>query len=111
MGTLVHGYGPTGHRIEDRTLSHIKIVVGLKLDRGQSFFLSWNLRSEEGSGRISVWISATTPLQFRFAQSVRPEINRRWIEYMMMNSFGPRGVVVVDENDAEVMKPIPPGLL
>jgi hypothetical protein len=111
MGTLVHGYGSTAYEIDDRTLSHIKVMVSLKLDRGHSFFLSWERPSEQGSGRVSLWISASTPLQFRFKKSRRPEITRRWIEYMMANSYGPRGLIVVDEESADMTHPLPPGLL
>jgi hypothetical protein len=111
MGTLVHGYCTTAIQVEERKLAHIKIVVSLKLDRGQSFFLSWSSLPAEGSGRISLWISASTPLQFRFTSLQRPEINRQWIEYIMTNSYGPRGAIIVQEDDANIGKPLPPGLV
>ena len=95
-----------GYTIDDRKLAHIKVLVSLKLDRGESFYLSWTRTSEEGSGRVSLWISVGTPLQFRFHERSRPDINRAWIAYMMANSFGPRGVIVVDEDVAEAGEPI-----
>lgn len=111
MGTLVHGYGAAGFEIDDRKLSHIKVVVSLKLDRGESFYLSWVLPPTEGTGRVSLWMSRDTPVQFRFSEGERPTFNRQWIEYMMSTSFGPRGVIVVDEDDANVGTPMPVGLI
>ena len=111
MGTLVHGYGAAGFVIEDRKLAHIKVVVSLKLDRNESFYLSWVLPPQDGSGRVSLWMSRDTPVQFRFSERQRPAFNRQWIEYMMSTSFGPRGLIVVEEDDANIGKPMPAGLL
>lgn len=110
MGTLVHGYGGAGFEIEDRRLWHIKAVVGLKLDRGEAFYLSWVQPPQEGCGRVSLWMSRDTPVQFRFTEDRRPDYNRQWIEYMMANSFGPLGLIVVDEEEASMSKPVPTDL-
>jgi len=111
MGTLVHGYRVAGYDIEDRKLSHIQMLVGMKLSRGESFYLSWQRPPREGSGRVSVWVSTFTPLQFRFLSRRHPEINREWLEYMMVSSFGPRGVIVVDEDDPIIGTPVTPSLI
>ena len=111
MGTLVHGYGAEGYSIEDRKLSHIELLVALKLSRGESFYLSWQRPPREGSGRVSVWVSTATPLQFRFTTGHHSEINREWLEHMMRCSFGPRGLVVVDEDDPIIGTPVAPSLI
>lgn len=100
MGYLAYA-GLDEYEFEDRTLAHLKVAVGLKLRRQESFFLSWSKPAEEGSGRCSLWISPSTPLVFRFAGSRAPELNRVWIEVLSSLSHTPRGLILISESEAE----------
>ena len=100
MGTLIHG--DVGRfEIDDRTLAHVKIAITTKLRRQQSFLLNWTIPAEQGSGRVSVWLSPAVPLQFVFAAPKPPELNRHWLEALERSSHGVRGMVLLHENEVE----------
>lgn len=100
MGHLAYA-GLAEYEFEDRALAHLKVAVGMKLRRQESFFLSWSKPAEEGSGRFSIWISPHTPLVFRFAGSRAPELNRVWIDVLSSLSHTPRGLIMISESEAE----------
>lgn len=98
MGHLIHGTNE--YQFDDRVLAHLKIAVGQKLSRQESFFLSWVKRAEEGSGRVSVWMSPYVTVAFRFSGSRRPEINEGWVKAMISLANTQRGLVVITEDEA-----------
>lgn len=98
MGTLV--YGDSGRfDIDDRTLAHLKIAITTKLRRQESFLLNWTIPAEQGSGRVSIWLSPGVPLQFVFSVPRPPELNRQWLEALERSSHGIRGMVLIHENE------------
>lgn len=104
MGHLIHGTNE--YRFDDRVLAHLKLAIGQKLSRQESFFLSWTKPLEEGSGRVSVWVSPYATIAFRFSGSRPPEINEAWVKAMISLANTPRGLVVISEDDAtRVVKP------
>lgn len=100
MGQLVYA-ASTPFDFDDRLLSHVKIVVGAKLRRKESFYLSWTVPSAKGSGRITVWLSPSIPLQFRFRNNAPGDINRVWIRALELSALGDSGVVIIEEDGAE----------
>lgn len=100
MGYLIYGAGAE-YEIEDRALAHLKIAVGQKLRRQESFFVSWSNTLEQGSGRISLWVSPSIPLIFRFAGSRAPELNPIWLGVLRDLAHTPRGMVLLTESEAE----------
>ena len=100
MGFLIYGSGAE-YEIDDRTLSHLKIAIVAKLRLQESFLINWTVPPEEGSGRVSLWLSPAVPLQFRFSGSKPPELNRVWLEALALSSHGTRGMVVMPESEAE----------
>lgn len=100
MGMLIYGSGDE-YEIEDRALAHLKAVIGAKLRRQESFFLSWANDTEHGSGRRSVWLSPSIPLQFRFYGSRAPELNRAWIEVLSDSAHTPRGLLLIPESEID----------
>lgn len=103
MGYLIYG-NASEYEIDDRALAHLKVVVGTKLRRQECFFLNWANEPEKGSGRISVWVSPTIPLQFRFSGSRPPTLNRVWLEVMSDLSHTSRGLVLLTEAEAEAIR-------
>jgi hypothetical protein len=99
MGELIYGAG-TRYEFDDRVLTHVKVAVGLKLRRNESFYLSWTVPVTSGSGRVSIWISSAVPLQFHFAGSRPPAVNRTWLEAIIASAHSDRGMVIIPEDAA-----------
>ena len=64
MGRLHYGDRP--YTFEDRALIHLQVVVGAKLRRMESFFLTWTPTEQGGSGRLSIWLHPGIHLVFEF---------------------------------------------
>jgi hypothetical protein len=99
MGIL--HYDRRAFEFEDRLLVHIQVVVGLKLRRGECFYLSWLPGRESGAGRQAVWIATGVPLHFEFAGSRIPSVNRRWIEHLVTGSHSGMGLNLSDDLNRE----------
>lgn len=98
MGVLVYA-GALRHEIDDRALAHLEAAIVTKLRHQESFMLSWTLRPEQGSGRISLWISPAIPLQLEYSGSRRPTLNRDWVEAMVRLSSSARGLILIPESE------------
>ena len=71
---------------DDRMLAHVQIVISTKLRRGENFFLTWTLPASNGSGRHALWIDNGVPLHITYSGSRPPQINREWIEALILSS-------------------------
>lgn len=101
MGYLIYGFGME-YEVEDRTLAHLKAAISYKLRKKECFFVSWGNPVEKGSGRISLWVSPDIPLVFKFSGSRPPELNTIWLDVLCALANGPRGLVVLTEQEAEM---------
>ena len=99
MGYLL--YDSHDYEFEDRTLAHVKVAITAKLRKQESFLLSWVMPPERGSGRISLWMTPSIPLGFRFSGSRAPELNQTWVQVLHDMSNSARGLVIVSEKEAE----------
>lgn len=102
MGFLLYG-GCSRYRFDDRTLSHLKIAITAKLRLQECFLLSWRVPSAEGSGRVSIWLSPSIPLEFVFDERTPAQLNRLWLEALARSSHGLRGMIALHEADAAAM--------
>ncbi|QDZ15161.1 DUF7882 family protein [Humibacter ginsenosidimutans] len=100
MGFLLYSDG-SEYEFDDRTLAHLKVAITSKLRLKEGFLLSWRVPAEEGGGRVSLWLSPAIALQFRFTDATPPALNRKWLEGLSRSSHGPRGMIVLSEEDAE----------
>lgn len=100
MGQLIYGSG-TSYELEDRTLAHVRLAAGAKLRRQESFYLSWSVSDDPLMGRVSVWLSPSTPLQIHFLGNTAPAINPVWIRALELSAVGDRGMIVMAESEAE----------
>jgi len=100
MGYLMYS-NAAEYEFDDRTLAHLKVAINMKLRRQECFLMSWTNTVEKGSGRVSLWLSPNIPLVFRFSGSRAPQINEAWLRVLNEFSHTPRGLVVVDEKEAE----------
>lgn len=97
MGKLVYGSAATHIELDDRTLAHLKFVIIMKLRRDEKFTLSWQHGQEGGGGRTSIWIHPTIPLQFVFNGGKAPQLNKAWIEALMLSANSTGGLQLIDE--------------
>jgi hypothetical protein len=93
--------------MDDRLLAHLKVVIVAKLRRGEPFLLSWTLGAAEGSGRKSLWMHPSIPLQFEFDGSRRPTLNRAWLDELMASSMTNQGMLITDEPPEQPESDIP----
>ena len=96
MGTL--HYGGRRTEFDDRLLAHLHIVIVQKLRTGTGFAMSWMNALSAGNGRTSIWIDRTIPLQFDFAGSRPPAINREWLAELQRSADSSTGLVVTGED-------------
>jgi hypothetical protein len=99
VGKLV--YNALGHSfdIEDRTLSHLRMVFMNKLRRGEAFMFHHTVG--DGSGSRTLWIHPSVPLVFHFYGSRQPALNRRWIDALMYEANSPAGLALLPEPDGD----------
>lgn len=83
-------------QFEDRLLTHLQLVVGLKLKRSESFYLSWLPGRDTGAGRQAVWITNGVAMHFEFSGSRTPPLNRQWIEHLVMSASSGNGLNLSD---------------
>jgi hypothetical protein len=82
---------------DDRTLAHLQIVIGAKLSRNESFYLSWKDSTSIGDGRSSIWLHPAIPLRFKYSGGRPPAINPTWIRNLLADSHTPAGLRIGSE--------------
>ncbi|MGV8882040.1 MAG: ATP-dependent DNA ligase [Rhodoglobus sp.] len=97
MGYLLYGLPAESIEIDDRTLAHIKIVMLAKLRRDESFAFSFEYDLSNGSGRSTVWVHPTIPIQFKFLGSRQAVINRAWLEALIVSANSVDGLRILPE--------------
>lgn len=97
VGTLYYGDARTAIEIEDRALAHLKFVILSKLRRNEGFGFSWAKGVDLGSGRSTVWMAPSIPLQFDFSTVSRPPLNRAWLEALNQQAATSGGLTLIDE--------------
>ncbi|ROP48236.1 MULTISPECIES: ATP-dependent DNA ligase [unclassified Rathayibacter] len=90
---------------EDRLLGHLQVVIGTKLGRGESFYLSWKDLPAVGSGRTSIWLHPASALRFRYASADRVVLNQAWVRRWIADSYAPGGLRLTDEPEPEGDRP------
>lgn len=106
MGTMFYGGSATPIHIEDDALAHLKVVIAIKLRRGESFTLSWVHPEGEARGRSTVWLHPSIPLRFVFDDPEPPSISREWIEELAQSANTSGGIQLVAHHfDIEQVEP------
>lgn len=105
MGKLLYGASGVEIEFDDRTLTHVQIVIANKLRRRESFFFSWRDDNAVGDGRSSIWLDPSVPLYFKYFGARVPSINRTWIDLLTVSANSSGGLQLVQEPDAA---PTPP---
>jgi hypothetical protein len=96
MGRLTY-VDTTTIDLDDRILTHLQVVIGLKLRRREPFYFSW-ADPTGGGGRNVIWVHPSTSLRFHFDGSRRTSINRAWIDALMIAANSADGLRVLPES-------------
>jgi hypothetical protein len=96
MGTLTYN-GSVKAEFEDRTLAHLRVVIGIKLRRNESFYLSWRDDQNIGDGSTTIWINPAAMLTFKFHGSREVQLNPRWIDALTQLAHSNSGLRLVPE--------------
>jgi hypothetical protein len=86
---------------DDRLLAHLQIVIGQKLRRNESMYLSWKDDNRIGNGRTTIWLHPSIPLIYKYFGGRMPRINPLWIEALAISANSAGGLQILPE-------PIPP---
>jgi hypothetical protein len=84
-------------QLDDRTLTHLEIVIVNKLRKGDGFLMSWKDSPEVGDGRSAVWMHQYMLLHFKFEGSRVPQINTEWLAQLAASADSSRGLIVTAE--------------
>jgi hypothetical protein len=82
---------------DDRLLAHLQVVIGNKLRRDESFYLSWRDDSTMGGGRMSIWVHPHATLVFKYHGSRAPSLNPAWLDALMYTANATTGLYAVPE--------------
>ncbi|AZS41853.1 hypothetical protein ABTZ44_09310 [Microbacterium oxydans] len=96
MGTLEYNSSRPPIKVDDATLAHLKIVIGTKLRRHESFMMTWLPEEKNPAGRLTIWMHPAIPLILAFDGATMPEIDTKRIE-RMMEHLNARGELVLDQ--------------
>lgn len=82
--------------IDDATLAHLKVIIGTKLRRQESFMMTWHPREGGDPGRVTVWIHPAIPLQFLFESADAQPVEKTRVEDMM-KALNASGELVIED--------------
>ncbi|WP_334148234.1 DUF7882 family protein [Microbacterium sp.] len=96
MGTLEYNSSRPPIEIDDVTLAHLKIIIGTKLRRQESFMMTWLPDRENPIGRLTAWVHPSIPVILAFDNAKMPKIDPKRIA-RMMESLNSAGELLIDD--------------
>lgn len=109
MGTLIYD-GADGFTFDDRVLAHLQAVIQTKLRRREGFLLIWTDRTAGPVGVLrSIWLDPAISVQFVFAGTTLPELNRDWLTILSERANSNSGLMLEDDLRAEIREEVPEG--
>ena len=96
MGTLEYNSSRPPIPIDDVTLAHLKIIIGTKLRRQESFMMTWIPEGDGVPGRLTIWMHPSIPLAIAFDDPTMVAIEPKRIE-SMMETLNARGELMLDQ--------------
>lgn len=97
MGFLYYGNNSYAIKIDDRPLTHLKIVLLSLLRAGKSVAFCFETPHDADSGRETLWISPSTEIRFRFNGSRAPRVNEQWLQLIIATADTSSGLRLVAE--------------
>lgn len=87
-----------GYRLDDRVLLHLKIAIGVKFRRLESFVFTLHATElPSGRGRRVFWMHPSIPLEFTFESSAPQPVNPVWVERLVAAASTEEGLRVLRE--------------
>ena len=102
MGELRYG-NASPVVIDDRTLFHLQVVIGAKLRRRESFYLTLG-SVEDGFTRATIWVDPSIPVTFAYTENEPIPLNRRWLEVLSNSANSQHGLQLMAEDCDQVTK-------
>lgn len=96
MGRLKYDGSSEPIAIDDGMLAHLKIVIGTKLRRNESFLMTWLRSDGNEDARTTIWVHPAIPLQFGFDSATLAPIEPERIS-AIMTALNAAGELVLDE--------------
>lgn len=96
MGRL--HYGDSTFDMEDRLLAHLQLIIGVKLRRGENFFMSWRAADSSSMGRHAVWIDNGVPIHCEYDAQIPVELNMSWAERLADLAAKGGGLIIQAED-------------
>lgn len=107
MGTLYYSAAQYPIRIDDATLTSLRVVLEQRLDAGLGLTLSW---SEAGFGRSTVWLHPTIPVRMHVDDPVATPPDSHAVDAMTVELEQSGGIVLPpDEEEGAWMRDPPHG--
>ena len=100
MGELRYG-NATPVVVDDRTLFHLQVVIGAKLRRRESFYLTLG-SPEEGFARATLWLDPSIPVTFVYEENEPIQLNRQWLEVLSDSANSQHGLRLMPEDCDQV---------
>lgn len=88
--------------MDDRMLAHLQLIIGVKLRRGENFFMAWKAHPSSGEGRRAIWIDNGVSICFEYASSHELQLNMEWAE-KLADSAGKGGGLTIMAEDIPLM--------
>ncbi len=95
--------------IDDRTLFHLQVVVGAKLRRRESFYLTLGSPGR-GFSRETIWLDPSVHVVFAYTDDDPIQLNRNWLEVLSNSANSAHGLRLVPEDCPEVKEYRSPAL-
>lgn len=89
-------YDSTVIDFDDRTLTHLQIVIVNKFAKHEAFLMSWRDDRSTGGGRSSAWLAPTIPLFFKFLGGRVPDVNTEWLLTLGKSAESSTGLIVTE---------------
>lgn len=96
MGKL--HYGNDSFEMDDRLLGHLQLIIGVKLRRGESFFMAWKAPASSGEGRRAVWIDNGVPIYIEYSGGREMKLNMAWAEKLADAASKGGGLIIMAED-------------
>ncbi|MGB3375349.1 MAG: hypothetical protein WBA87_09435 [Microbacterium sp.] len=96
MGTLEYNSARPAIDVDDGTLAYLKIIIGTKLRRQESFMMTWLPDAKTAEGRLTIWMHPSIPLVIAFDGPQMPTIDPARLQ-RMMELLNARGELVLDQ--------------
>ncbi|MEL4317902.1 hypothetical protein WJX64_02690 [Leifsonia sp. YIM 134122] len=104
MGIL--HYGTQTFDMDDRLLAHLQMIIGIKLRRSESFFMTWNESSTSVDARRAIWIDNGVPIYMEYDGRLQPPMNMDWAE-KLANSANKGGGLIIMAEDIPLTSEVP----